>query len=617
MVLTTEGTEFSSDGREGTGFSPDDHEGTGFSPDDHEVDDHEGTGISPDDHEVNEIDTYTPRSLISKARMQSNTSLIQIAHQTEGERAICLAAAILTTPDDGDPTSYEEAMASEIREQWIDATLNEWTSLIENETFELIDEIPPGIKPIGSRWVYKLKRNADGSFKPKVRLVIKGYQQTPGIDFGETYAPVSKLASFRMLLAISTAYGWDIHHMDVVTAFLNPPIDNKNVYMSMPPGVRMLDKKYNDKSIVRLRKALYGLKQAPRLWHEHINNFLLSIGFDHSSADPNLYLLKNPPLLLLLYVDDILICGNHVEAIKDQLQRKYKMKDLGIAQRFLGIEIARANGITSICQRDYINSVAERFQMKDARSVLSPMDPDVDLGNLRCQDKAADKELYISLIGSLMYIALATRPDIAFAITALSRYNEAPLQMHLTAAKRVLRYLKTTVNHQLHLGYKEQPVLEGFTDSDWAGCKDKRKSTSGYVFFSYGGPISWQAKGQTVVALSTLEAEYIACSNAVREAIWLRRLLSDIEGRKEEIMEPVEMRCDNQGALKLIETGVLKSKTKHIDIKFHHTHDEQKQGRVRFRYVTSKENPADLFTKALNRPRHMEVVKMIGLKERN
>jgi hypothetical protein len=583
-------------------------------------------GVHENEENLNELieeSPYTPRSLISKARVESNALLIRTAHQTGGEKAVCFAAAVLTDAltsltisDDGDPTTYEEAMNSPIRERWIEATKDEWKSLQENETFDLEndDEIPHGIKPIGSRWVYKLKRNIDGSTKPKVRLVIKGYQQTPGIDFAETYAPVSKLSTFRFLLAISTAQNWDIHQMDVVTAFLNPPIDNNNVYMSMPPGVETLDERFSKTSIVRLKKALYGLKQAPRLWYEHINSFLLSIGFTQSTADPNLYLMDTT--LLLLYVDDILICGNDVKSTKDQLQRQYKMKDLGIARRFLGIEITRRNGITSISQKTYINTLIERFGMKDARHISSPMDPDIDLGNPICQDKTADKDLYMSLIGSLMYIALATRPDIAFAVTALSRYNETPLQMHLTAAKRVLRYLKGTIELELHFGDNQQTILEGFTDSDWAGCKSQRKSTGGYVFFSHGGPISWQAKGQSVVALSTLEAEYIACSDATREAIWLRRLLSNIQGREEESMEPVTIGCDNQGALKLIESGVVRAKTKHIDIKYHHIHDEKANGRIKLAYVSSKENPADLFTKPLHGPRHMELVGMIGLKER-
>jgi hypothetical protein len=223
-------------------------------------------------------------------------------------------------------------------------------------------------------------------------------------------------------------------------------------------------------------------------------------------------------ILLLLYVDDILICGDNITPVKVQLQQKYKMKDLGTAQRFLGIEINCTNGITIIHHKDYINTVLERFAMKNARTTSNPMDPDIDLSNFTCQDKTADKDQYMSLIGSLMYIALATRPDIAYVVTALSRYNASALQMHPAAAKSVLRYLKMTIEFELHLRDNRQSTLEGFTDSDWAGSKDKRKSMGGYIFF-YSGPISWQAKGQSMVALSTLEAEFIACSEAPREAI--------------------------------------------------------------------------------------------------
>jgi hypothetical protein len=185
---------------------------------------------------------------------------------------------------------------------------------------------------------------------------------------------------------------------------------------AVPTLFELLDKHFKRNSIVRLKKALYGLKQASRLWHAHINEFVLFIGFIQSTADPNLYIMVN--ILLLLYVDDILTCGDNVTTIKGQLQQKYKMKDLGTAQRLLGIKINRTNGVTSIYQKDYINTVLERFAMKNARIISSPMDPDIDLSNFTCQDKTADKDQYMSLIGSLMYVALATRPDISFALEA-------------------------------------------------------------------------------------------------------------------------------------------------------------------------------------------------------
>jgi hypothetical protein len=307
----------------------------------------------------------------------------------------------------GDPTSYREAMSSPYKEQWIAATKMEYQALVDNGTWENInpteeeeDElvIPEGLersqlppiphhKPIGCKWVYKIKRNTDNTIRFKVRLVIKGYEQVPGIDFGETYAPVSKLATLRLLLSIAAEEGWDIDHMDVVTAFLNPEINNKEIYMAMPEGIEelALDAQLSKDSIVRLRKALYGLKQAPRLWYEDIDSFLKSIGFTQSTTDPNLYM--KPSVLLLLYVDDLLIAHSRRlftttstspgELVKEQLKVKYKMTDLGKAKRFLGLEISRTNEGIWLGQPDYINGIIKHFRIKNANGVSSPMDPNV------------------------------------------------------------------------------------------------------------------------------------------------------------------------------------------------------------------------------------------------
>jgi hypothetical protein len=230
------------------------------------------------------------------------------------------------------------------------------------------------------------------------------------------------------------------------------------------------------------------------------------------------------------------------------------------------------------------------------------------------------------MVGSLMYAALGTRPDIAFCVTILSKYNANPLQMHLTAAKRALRYLKRTSRYALHFPSVNSPSVDfpsvehpetsliGFTDSDWAGSTANRKSIGGHIFQAKDkASVSWQAKSQSVVALSTLEAEYIACSDATREALWLRRLLGEIE--RSSVDQTVPISCDNQGALKLIDTGILKSKTKHIDIKFHHARDETEKGHVKFEYIASEDNPADLLTKALPIARHQMLTEKFGLRE--
>ena len=509
-----------------------------------------------------------------------------------------------------DPPTYKAAMASPDASRWKQSMAEEWNSILENQTFRAFEEqgeltpiganlradqitplsCPMAARPISSKWVYKTKRNPDGSTRFKSRLVICGFQQVEGIDYGETYAPVSRLTSFRLLISLAACYGWAIDHLDVVTAFLNPKIDREHVYMLLPPGLDWLDPRFSAISVVLLLKALYGLKQAPRLWYEEINRFLLSIGLLQSKTDPNLYI--GPGVLLLLYVDDIIVAHtlpNGADAVKIQLQQRYKMTDLGRAKRFLGIEISQTPDGISLCQREYVQKVLRRFRMERCHSALTPMVPNVRLSNTICEDKAVtDRKGYLSMVGSLMYAALGTRPDLSYCVTALSRYNSTPLQMHLTAAKRALRYLKGTDGYKLYYprvtvaialnssGPSSWARIHGFTDSDWAGNELTRKSVGGCVFFAettpeHGdkgplttGAIHWQCKTQTVVALSTLEAEYIACSDAVREAIWVRRLLQDIgtavAAGPTRIVEPpaVQIGCDNQGALKLIETGVSK-----------------------------------------------------------
>ena len=359
-----------------------------------------------------------------------------------------------------------------------------------------------------------------------------------------------------------------------------------------------------------------------------------SIGFRQSAEDPNLYIQSG--VLLVLYVDDLLIVHNGIEGngrqIKHLLQKKYKMSDLGPARKFLGIEIEKSDdGGLSICQQDYINTIVRRFGLLDAKPAKSPLDPHTDLANTYCEDKLAPRKEYLSMVGSLMYAALGSRPDIAYSVIVLSRYNIQPLEMHMTAVKQVLRYLKTTSEFRIH--YRQLPLstqdtsrisIIGYTDSDSAGNLTTRKSVGGCLLglgtngseeAMMSGVIHWQVKSQSVVALSTLEAEYIAASHTTRERFWLKRMLKEAaDGMGVKSSDrPVPIGCDNQGAIKLIASGVVRQKSKHIDVKYHHVHDEQMKGSVKFQYVTSESNPADLLTKHLAGPQHEQLTRLIGL----
>jgi hypothetical protein len=322
-------------------------------------------------------------------------------------------------------------------------------------------------------------------------------------------------------------------HLDVVTAFLNPEIDDDDIYMTLtegwPEGLNA------PKIIVTLRKALNRLKQAPRLWHNDINAFLLSLGFTQSLADPNLY-LRSDGILILLYVDDISMSYPEAAAkaaieVKAKLLEKYKITNLGPARQFLGIEIHRdgtgdGTGV-SLGQKAYIITILRRFGMEHTHDVSTPMDPNVklDLAEDRGEKELEDITNYQAIVGSLMYAALATRPDISYAVAALSRYNSRPFTSHMTAAKRVLQYLKSTADFRLHfngigigISIDIANSLVGYSDSDWANDSADRKSQRGHVFLANNGAISRQSRMQSLIAMSTREAEFITCSEASREA---------------------------------------------------------------------------------------------------
>jgi len=351
--------------------------------------------------------------------------------------------------DEYEPATYQAALKSPQAEKWKEAMQQEWQALIENETFDIVKENQhtgaSGLLrrvgrskfmevPISCKWIYQRKIIPDGFTRYKARLVIKGYEQKAGIDYDETYAPVSKLATFRLLLALAAQYGWNVDHMDVVTAFLNLKIDQGNICISLPPGIKWLESSTIKVESLVLRKALYRLKQAPWLWYEDIDGFLCSIGFKQSAEDPNLYL--QPGVLLLLYVDDLLIAYNRTDGhrIKQLLHTKYKMSDLGPTRRFLGIEIEKKEDGFCISQQAYIDTIVRRFGLLDAKPAKMPLDSEVDLNNPHCKDKSVDRKEYLLIVGSLMYAALGSRLDIAFSVTALSHYVtlERPVNVGVT-----------------------------------------------------------------------------------------------------------------------------------------------------------------------------------------
>ena len=504
-----------------------------------------------------------------------------------------------------EPQSYDEAMASSERKQWLEAIGSELKSLEKNNTYTL-QPVPRGRKVVKCKWIFKIKRKFDGGVRYKARLVAKGFTQKHGVDYKETFAPVVKYKSLRLLLAIANERSMVCHQMDVTTAFLNGDIDHE-VWVQPPEG---LLKPGQEGMAWKLNKALYGLKQAPRCWNLKIHNFLVSEGFKRNVSDQATYTkgIGFKQVILALYVDDMLILSediNEVLRTKDALSNTFEMVDLGEVSQVLGMRVRRdmTRGWLTIDQEHYAEEVLKRFSMEDCKPVPIPLAQDLKLVEGQGAFTKAEKEAmanipYRSAIGSLMYLMVSTRPDLAAAVGILSRFMENPGKVHWEAVKKVLRYVQHTKSYGLL--YKRSGSLDivGFCDSNWGGCLDTRRSTTGYVFMMSGGAVSWCSKRQKSTSQSSCEAEYVAAAQAAMEVAWERAFMEEL-GHSWEVA--IAIGSDSQSAMKLADDPVYHEKSKHIDIKVHYIREQIEKGEVEFVYVPTEYQVADALTKAVPR----------------
>ncbi|KAL4297286.1 hypothetical protein GQ457_12G021970 [Hibiscus cannabinus] len=455
-----------------------------------------------------------------------------------------------------EPTSFNNA--AKVLE-WIDAMKSEISAIEKNGTWFLTN-LPSGKHAIGVKWVYRTKFNPDGTiFKHKARLVVKGYAQIGGVDYGDTFAPVARLDTIKLLIAIAGQLGWNVFHLDVKSAFLNGVLE-EDIYVCQPEGFVVPGKEHQ---VYKLKMALYGLKQAPRAWYYRIDSYLQKLGFQRCVNEATLYLKKekNADLLVIsLYVDDLLVMGSNDKALES------------------------------------------------CKGVDSPLPSNLKLSK-NDGEKLYDPSIFRSIVGSLLYMT-ATRPDLMFPATLLSRFLSSPTDVHLGVAKRVLRYVKSTLGEGLNYLKMDNVVLNGYSDSDWAESLDDMKSTSGYVFNLGSGAICWSSKKQQVVAQSTAEAEYIVVVAAANQTIWLRNLLSDL-GFKQE--SATVLLCDNKFAIAIAENPVQHGRTKHINVKFHAIREAEKNSLIKMEFCSSEMQVADLMTKALSRNRMLFLKHELGI----
>nr|AAV44166.1 putative polyprotein [Oryza sativa Japonica Group] len=458
---------------------------------------------------------------------------------------------------DDTPRTIEEAYSSPDADYWKEAVRSEMDSIMSNGTWEVV-ECPYGCKPVGCKWVFKKKLRPDGTIeKYKVRLVAKGYTQKEGEDFFDTYSPVARLTTIRVLLALAASHGLLVHQMDVKTAFLNGELEEE-IYMDQPDGYVL---EGQEGMMCKLLKSLYGLKQAPKQWHEKFDTTLTSAGFVVNEADKCVYYRYGggEGVILCLYVDDILIFGTSLNVIEE---------------------------------------VLSRFGYSDCKPVPTPYDPSVLLR--KNQRIARDQLRYSQIIGSLMYLASATRPDISFAVSKLSRFVSNPEDDHWQALKRVMRYLKGTMSYGIHYtGYPK--VLEGYSDSNWISDADEIKATSEYAFTLGGGAVSWKSCKQTILTRSTMEAELTALDTATVEAEWLRELLMDLPV-VEKVVPAILMNCDNQTVIIKVNSSKDNMKSsRHIKRRLKSVRKQKNSGVIALDYVQTARNLADQFTKGLPR----------------
>jgi hypothetical protein len=344
-------------------------------------------------------------------------------------------------------------------------------------------EIPADRKPVKSKWVFKTKRDEKGNVQRyKARLVAKGCSQRKGIDYEEVYSPVVRYASIRYLIALAVKYDLKIHQMDAVTAFLQGELGDEVIFMEQPEGFQVAGKK-----VCRLNKALYGLKQSSRVWNKKLDAMLKKIGLKESKFDPCIYykIADGKMLMIAVYVDDFLIFGTdeaEIMKIKKQLCSEFKMKDLGEAKQCLGIRITREANQISLDQEKYIEEILERFGMSNCRSVKTPLDPNQIISSDADGKEEAVDFPYQEIIGSFMYLVQCTRPDLAYAVSSLSRFNKSPTNEHCANVKRVLRYLRGTSKDKLVFSKNGKEDIVGFSDANWASNPDDRRSVTGYVF---------------------------------------------------------------------------------------------------------------------------------------
>ena len=399
------------------------------------------------------------------------------------------------------------------------------------------------------------------------------------------------------------------------SAYLNADIEGE-VYVEQPKGYEVMSQD-GKKLVCRLNRSLYGLRQSGRMWNNLLSEFLSNQGYHRSLADPCLYTkhIGKNKILILVWVDDLIIAASNsklMSDIKSSLSDAFSVKDLGVLNYFLGINFQVNDDNIIMSQTKYVSKMLDKFDMSECKPKSMPCEIDVNNILREVSEPLDNPKLFRAIVGSLIYVMTCTRPDLCYVVTMLSQHMANPKVIHLSLAKHVLRYLKGTINYGLTFSRVKDVEIIGFTDSDWGSSPDRR-SISGYCYtLNSNGPlISWSSRKQRIVALSSSEAEYVAMTEAMKEANFLRQLLADMTGSERQV---VRLYADNQSAIKLAENPCHHKKSKHIDIRYHFIRQEIADGIVNVKYIPTNDNVADMFTKPLSKTKILNFKMIYGLK---
>lgn len=565
-------------------------------------DDQEGlTGVGEDDAENFE------QAVTSDKQAEETQKAVRRSERSRSKKHECQLGcckkAQFATPVAPAPVKVEEIFERDDKEEWLVAMNQEMENHWSNQTWTIVPR-PRSGNVVGSKWVFCTKTTEDGKIRYKARLVAQGFSQKFGVDYWETFSPVISKNSLRLLISTSIQKGWVIDHVDIVAAYLHGTLE-ETVFMEQPE----LWEVDSRQMVCHLKKSIYGLHQSGKAWNEVLVKHLKEIGLRQCVSDPCIFVHNDG--CVGFYVDDLVLCGlpRFVKLVKRALGAKVQTKDLGAICNFIGIRFTRPSEESIFLdQSDYILETLREFEMLECKGAQCPGSTNLQ-DMIDCNQPFDDKK-YRKAIGRLLYISTCTRPDISFMVSYLSKFCNQPTTAHWTGVKRVLRYLKQTVNYQLSYIKSKTDFPVAYSDSDYANDPVDSKSVGGYVIQMCGGAISWRSRKQSIVATCTMLAEYYAMYETCREIIWLRDLMSELNTGTG---NPTDLYCDNQGAICLANGIKISERSKHCRMRYHYVRECVKNKEVNLIYVPTAANPADVLTKPLAGPKTLSCAIKMGL----